>query len=121
MPPHVFRALLRVHAAAALGLGILLVVAIGATTADVREDGVRPAALVTVAPPPTHVRVDVIARDRVPVVHRVALKHRPATRVVRHKKARVVRWLPHGVGMWIYDWKRTGGGQAPAVVRAARS
>jgi hypothetical protein len=33
---------------------------------------------------------------------------------------RVTPFLPHGTGMWIYQWHRTSGGRAAAVVRRAK-
>jgi len=46
--------------------------------------------------------------------------HRPASTVAAKPK-RVGRWIPSGTGMWIYEWKKSNGGNAAHVVSRARS
>ena len=53
-----------------------------------------------------------------------AMGKRPsvARSVVHHAApAQAVRWIPSGTGMWIYEWNKTAGGNAAAVVAQARA
>lgn len=55
-----------------------------------------------------------------PTVRRPAVKPRPpASRHVVQARP-VTRWLPTGIGMWVYQWNRTAHGSPTAVVSQAR-
>ena len=49
--------------------------------------------------------------------------HRPATAVAKAKPIRrpAARWLPSGTGMWLYEWRKSQGGNAAKVVARARA
>ena len=51
-----------------------------------------------------------------------AMGKRPAVTPSVHRAApaKAVRWIPSGTGMWIYEWNKSAGGNAAAVVAQAR-
>ena len=114
------------------------VAAIGAigTTALAAAQSVTPAALApsaasavsASAPASRSTGADVLARPTSPAArqHRPTnpAKHaatKPAAAPPHHVASiRAVRWVPSGTGMWIYEWDKSDGGNAGAVVARAR-
>ena len=122
---------------AALGqiTAIAVIAAVGSTalvashSAGVRS--VAPAAVSSAtASAPAH-RADagrpVPATPTAPVAHhptasapvKPEARPQPAGKHVSAKPAG--RWLPSGTGMWLYEWKKSNGGKAAAVVARARA
>src|SRR6476660_6823391 len=128
MPPALTQAM------ALLAVGAIGMLALSVTTAGERlsadggrlhlADVSRP---VTSAPP--HVRADVVAGEGQALeaeatAHRAAPVRRAAA-PARHPSAshpakKIVKWLPTGTGMWIYQWDHSNGGRAAAVVKRAK-
>jgi len=50
-----------------------------------------------------------------------AVVHRPGTPAAAAKSKPAARWIPSGTGMWIYEWRKSNGGNAARVVARARS
>jgi len=109
---------------------VTLVAAIGAAGLVVTENGrtgeARPAAVVVSPPAPVR-HSD--ARPLPAVAARAKPRPKPAAAPVHHAApaarkaapAKPVKWMPTGVGMWIYEWKKSGRGNARAVISRARS
>ena len=127
--------LARVAALAAVG-------AIGAAGLAVTESGVVPAAAGLAAPSASGrdpVGVSTAHRPMPRAAHRAGsrraaaapARHRTAPakhRTAKHRTAKAgrrasghARWLPTGMGMWLYEWRHSNHGDAASIVRRARS
>ena len=113
--------------AAVAAIGVIGTTALAAAQAG--TGGVAPAAVVS-APRSSQPQVDVgnraVPRQRtaqIPAhVAASAMGKRPAVAPSVHRAApaKPVRWIPSGTGMWIYEWNKSAGGSAAAVVAQAR-
>lgn len=109
--------------AALIAVGTIGTVTLSATAAAERTDPSRPV-VKAVAP----AVVTPVAQLSAPAVKASAPtvaahgRSAPSRRafVAKPNLIAVSRWIPKGTGMWIYQWDRTAGGNAHAVVRRAQ-
>jgi hypothetical protein len=112
--------------AALIAVGAVGTVTLSATTAAERGGAVpaaaavRPTVLLDAAPRAPRT---VAARKSsvTAAAPRAAKPTAKAAAAPAHKAVAVTRWIPKGTGMWIYEWNRTAGGNAKAVVRRAQN
>lgn len=119
---------------ALLAVGAIGMIALSATTAGQRltaDSGhLRLADRTRTAPAvPAHVRPDVLWQEgelaAAPASHAAAValarRHMPVRHPPAHARKQPATWLPTGTGMWIYQWNRSNGGRAGAVVKRAKA
>lgn len=64
-------------------------------------------------------RAVVHATPRPPATHAPATSHARTVPKPAHRQA--IPYVPHGTGMWIYQWHRTNGGRAGQIVARAKN
>lgn len=114
---------------AALGAGALAAASPHGHPVAVRSAALTPAAAHPTSPTPVHRGHEARPAPHVPA--RPAAPARtagkapaasspaPAPRATARRAAAPARWLPRGIGMCIYQWGKTGGGNAHRVVHRA--
>lgn len=111
-----------------LTLAVVLLVGLGAASADPQQPATAPVAATTAdAPvarevprgPTTTQRLAARTPDLSLPAPKAAPAPKPAAVAVR-PPAPAKRWLPTGTGMWLHDWKRSEHGSAPHVVAKSR-